>query len=243
MPEIELKPLPFEEAIEAFRELLPLTPDEFYAIADEARALAFTVSHVMQMDVLVDMHNAIEKAISEGETLADFRNRIDEIFETRGWTAPPDFTPWRLETIFRTNVQTAYTTGRYKQMVAQKGAFPFWEYDAVNDSRTRPSHAALDGKIFPADDPFWDTWYPPNGYNCRCGVNPVSKHEAGDEKIETDDPTGQLIEPVDPVTGEKMPARQLLPDPGWDHNPAKQRWQPDLNKYPPELRAQFEGER
>jgi len=166
MPEIELKPLPFEEAIEAFKDLLTLTPDEFYAIADEARALAFTVSHVIQMDVLVDMHAAVEKAIAEGETLADFRDRIDDIFETRGWTAPPDFTPWRMETIFRTNVQTAYTTGRYKQMVAQKEAFPYWEYDAVNDSRTRPTHAALDGKIFPADHPFWDTWYPPNGYNC-----------------------------------------------------------------------------
>jgi len=161
--------------------------------------------------------------------------------ETRGWAAPADLTPWRMETIFRTNVQTSYTTGRYKQMVDQKDAFPFWEYDAVNDSRTRPSHAALDGKIFPADHPFWDTWYPPNGYNCRCGVNPVSKHEAENETIETEDPTNSLIEPIDPVTGEKMPARQLIPDQGWDHNPAKQRWQPDLKKYPKELRDQFES--
>lgn len=162
---IELKPLPFDEAIEAFKGQVPLTPDEFYALADEARALGFTVARVMQMDVLVDIHGAVDKAIKEGETLADFRNRMDEIFETRGWTAPPEFTPWRIETIFRTNVQTAYSTGRYKQMVDQKEHFPFWEYDAVNDARTRPEHAALDGKVFPADHPFWDTWYPPNGYN------------------------------------------------------------------------------
>jgi len=241
LPIENLKPLPFEEAIEAFKGLLPMTADEFYALTEEARAAAFTVAGVARMDVLMDMHNAIEKAISEGETLADFRNRFDDIMETRGWAAPADLTPWRMETIFRTNVQTSYTTGRYKQMVDQKDAFPFWEYDAVNDSRTRPSHAALDGKIFPADDPFWDTWYPPNGYNCRCGVNPVSKHEAENETIETEDPTNSLIEPIDPVTGEKMPARQLIPDQGWDHNPAKQRWQPDLKKYPKELRDQFES--
>ena len=39
-----------------------------------------------------------------------------------------------------------------------------------------------------------------------------------------------------------MPARPLLADPGWDHNPAKMTWKPDLSKYPPELRAQFEEE-
>jgi SPP1 gp7 family putative phage head morphogenesis protein len=241
MPEIELKPLPFEEAIEAFKGLVPLTPDEFYALAEEARALAFTVSRVMRMDVLVDMHGAADAAISEGETLADFRNRLDDIFEARGWAAPPEMTPWRLETIFRTNVQTAYTTGRYKQMIDQVEAFPYWEYDAVNDARTRPTHAALDGKIFPADHPFWDIWYPPNGYNCRCGVNPV--HRSEEVTVETEDPTNGLIEPIDPATGNRMPARPLIPDPGWGHNPAKERWHPDLEKYPPELRAHFEEER
>lgn len=238
MPELELTPLPFEEAIEAFKGLLPMTAGEFYALAEEARAAAFTVAGVSRMDILVDMHAAIDKAIEAGETLVDFRNRVDDIFQARGWAAPEGFTPWRMETIFRTNVQTAYSTGRYKQMVEQKEAFPNWEYDAVNDSATRPSHAALDGKIFPADHPFWDTWYPPNGYNCRCGVNPVHKGE--DVTVETEDPTGGLIEPIDPVTGNKLPARPLLADKGWDHNPAKQRWQPDLDKYPPELRAQFE---
>jgi len=236
---IELKPLPFEEAIEAFKGTVPMTPEGFYALADEARAAAFMVSGVTRMDILVDFHNAVGKAITDGETLADFRNRVDNIFEARGWSAPVDMTPWRLETIFRTNVQTAYQTGRYKQMVDQKDAFPYWEYDAVNDSRTRPSHAALDGKIFAADHPFWDTWYPPNGYNCRCGVNPVHKYEAEGLEIETEDPTGGLIEPIDPVTGNKMPARPLIPDPGWGHNPAKSRWQPDLNKYPNELAKQF----
>jgi len=72
-------------------------------------------------------------------------------------------------------------------------------------------------------------------------VNPVHRSVAEAEglEIETEDPTNGLIEPVDPVTGEKMPARQLIPDPGWDHNPAKERWQPDLGKYPEELREAF----
>lgn len=38
------------------------------------------------------------------------------------------------------------------------------------DRRVRPSHAILDGKVYPADHEFWATHYPPNGFRCRCGV-------------------------------------------------------------------------
>jgi len=238
---IILEPLPFDEAIAFFSDKLAMTPEEFYALVEEIRARAFTVARATSMDVIMDVHGAVEKAIESGETLVDFKKRLSDIMESRGWEG---LTPWHAETVFRNNVQTAYSTGRYKQMIDQVDQFPYWEYDAVNDSATRPTHAALDGKIFPADHPFWDTWYPPNGHRCRCSVNPVHKYVAEEEglKIETEDPTGKLIKPVDPVTGKEMPARSLMPDKGWDHNPAKHVWEPDLSKYPAELRGQFERE-
>ena len=221
---ISLEPLPFEEAIDYFADLLAITPDEYAALSKAAQAQAFTVSRVTGMDVIMDMHKAIEKAIAEGETITMFQGRIKDIMAARGWEG---LTPWHLDTIFRNNVQTAYNVGRYKQMIEQTDRFPYWEYDAVNDSRTRPSHASLDGKIFASNHPFWDTWYPPNGHNCRCGVNPVHEHVVEEEnlKIETEDPI------------------DIAPDPGFDHNPAKEPWEPDLKKYPPEMRKQFEGER
>jgi SPP1 gp7 family putative phage head morphogenesis protein len=199
------------------------------------------VGGVARMDLCEGIHKAVLAAIEDGETLADFQGRVGEIFQAQGFTAAEEgFGAWRMETIFRTNIQTAYNVGRYNQMKDMKDEFPYWEYDAVNDSNTRPEHAALDGKVFPTDDPFWDTWYPPNGYNCRCGVNPVHKYAAEEEglKIETDDPTGKLIEPID-AAGNKLPARPLMPDPGFATNPAKQSWQPDLGKYPDELRKQY----
>ena len=238
----ELTPLPFKEAIVFWADKLALTGDEFSALADAARARAFTVAGTARMDVIMDVRSAVEKALTDGETLADFKGRLSDIMETRGWEG---LTPWHMETMFRTNVQTAYAVGRHDQMSAQTETFPYWEYDAVNDAATRPEHAALDGMVFPADHPFWNTWYPPNGYNCRCSVNPVHRAVAEDEglKVETEDPTGTLIEPKDPVTGQKLPARMLMPDPGWDHNPAKREWEPDLSKYPEALRSQFEKER
>ena len=67
---------------------------------------------------------------------------------------------------------------------------PYWQYDAVNDSHTRPSHLAMDGRVFPADSPVWDTWYPPNGFRCRCTVTTLSARQVKERglKVETEAP-------------------------------------------------------
>ena len=49
------------------------------------------------------------------------------------------------------------------------------QYRTANDDRVRPQHAALHGVTLPISDPFWKTYYPPNGWNCRCTVVQVRK--------------------------------------------------------------------
>lgn len=43
-------------------------------------------------------------------------------------------------------------------------------YVTVGDGQVRPEHVLLEGTTKPKTDPFWDTYYPPNGYRCRCYV-------------------------------------------------------------------------
>lgn len=75
--------------------------------------------------------------------------------------------PFRLETIFRTNLNQAYTAGRLAQIEHPDVApvFQWLQYNAIMDSRVRPEHAAMNGKVFRRDDPIWKTWTPPNGFN------------------------------------------------------------------------------
>lgn len=49
------------------------------------------------------------------------------------------------------------------------------QYRTVGDSHVRPEHAALHGVTLPMSDPFWQEYYPPNGWNCRCSVTQVRK--------------------------------------------------------------------
>ncbi len=49
------------------------------------------------------------------------------------------------------------------------------QYRTQRDKRVRPEHAALDRVTLPMSDPFWEEFYPPNGWNCRCTVVQVRK--------------------------------------------------------------------
>ena len=52
----------------------------------------------------------------------------------------------------------------------------YLQYRTARDERVRSSHRPLDRITLPADDPFWDEFFPPNGWNCRCNVVQVGKN-------------------------------------------------------------------
>lgn len=212
----------------------PGTP--FSEAIDYFNAKAFTISGVTHADLLSAIKQELVSAMETGALLDDFRKSVDTLFARYGFDP---LHPFRIETIFRTNVQVAYQGGRYRQMIepAVAAALPYWRYVAVMDGSTRPEHAALHGKIYRFDHEFWKTWYPPNGFRCRCTVSAVSSRtiDKNGWEVETEDLTGSLIEPIDPATGVKMPARPLMPDPGWQFNPAETAWVPDMSRYDSEL--------
>lgn len=57
----------------------------------------------------------------------------------------------------------------------QDGDRYYLQYRTQHDDKVRPEHAALDRVTLPIDDPFWEEYYPPNGWNCRCTVVQVRK--------------------------------------------------------------------
>ncbi len=61
------------------------------------------------------------------------------------------------------------------ELYAEDGDRYNLQYRTAGDDRVRPEHAALDGVTLPMDDPFWEEYYVPNGWNCRCSVVQVRK--------------------------------------------------------------------
>lgn len=220
MTEVKPRALKYKAAVEFWQSKIKLSPGEFNKLSDEAQMKAFAVSGIAKGDELETVFNALAQAVEGNIGFEDFKKQCGDIFAKRGWTGVK---AWRVDNIFRTNVQSAYMAGRWKQASAAAALRPYGQYSAVKDSRSRPLHYALHGVVYPLDHEFWDTWWPLNGFRCRCNVKTLSESQVKKRglKVSTEDITGKLIEPVDPKTGNKMPARPLMPDPGFKFHPGK----------------------
>lgn len=197
---------------------------------EEAHIKAFTVSKAMKLDILSDIRNELQRSMEEGLSFQQFKENLKPVLKAKGWwgkvkakDVPSDFplppnidpgkevllgSPWRLRTIYRTNMSVAYQAGHYKSMVNNIKNRPYWMYNAILDSNTRPSHRALHGKVFRADDPIWDKIYPPNDWNCRCSVIPLDDDDLKEMNLKVSRGNNELI-------------NELNPGEGWDYNPGK----------------------
>ncbi len=86
----------------------------------------------------------------------------------------------------RASAQASVEFARFRQ---DAHLFPNLRYATAGDERVRRAHALLDGIIKPVNDPFWDQYFPPNGYGCRCDV--IQTLEA-EEETDIEVPPGEV---------------------------------------------------
>lgn len=216
-----------EEALKYWESKISVPDYVAKEMAENAKARAFYVTGLAQRDQVELVRKAIGEALENGETFTSFRDRINEIIGNGGWH------DHRIENIFRTNMQTAYSVGRYSEQTRLKDVFPYWQYVAIEDKRTRPSHVVLNGLVYPADHEFWNTNYPPNGFRCRCGVQSLTAKQVERKGLPIEKEMPKAMMYTDPKT--KMEYHVAFPgaDPGFRNNAGKD-WMSgiDLKKYP-----------
>lgn len=220
--EAEFKGTPFQEAIDFFQSKVRVPTRAYTDLMNQAHSRAFMVAGAMRDDLLCDLQEAIGKAFTAGNTLADFRNDFDNIVAKYGW-AYKGGRNWRTRVIYDTNIRTAFSAGHWQQMQATKRMRPYGRYTHGQSLHPREQHLAWDGKIVPLDDPWWNYRWPPNGWGCKCSVVSVSErelerngwtveHPEADEtiKVMVNTPDGPLeVETVEGV------------DPSFAYNPGK----------------------
>ncbi len=208
--------LPFEAAISFFRQKFNVPTKHWRQVYVAAHAHSFMVAGASSRALLGDFRSAVDKAIAEGTTLAEFRSDFDAIVERHGWSHTGGRN-WRSRVIFETNIRSAYAAGRYHQMTlpGTLEAFPFWQYNHSGSNHPRQNHLSWDGLVLRANDPFWSTNYPPNGWGCGCFPTVVSN-----SGLARQGKTGPDHSPDLRQLGTDVP---LGVDPGFEWNPG-QRW-------------------
>nr|WP_255491191.1 phage minor head protein [Dysgonomonas sp. 520] len=100
----------------------------------------------------------------------DFRAAVEEL----GYKYNVDW----LQTEYQTAVASATAAARWVEYENEADIFPMLQYQTVGDSRVRASHQLLDGITRHVNDDFWETYYPPNGWNCRCEAIQLPESDA-----------------------------------------------------------------
>lgn len=225
--------LPFDEAIAFFKGKTRVGTEHWTDVWRTAHSHAFMVAGAATDALLEDFQKSITKALEQGTTLAEFRRDFDDIVQRHGWshTGAPG---WRSRIIYETNLATAYSAGRYAQMTDPDvlETYPYWQYQHSGSSHPRLQHLAWNGLTLRADDPFWESHYPPNGWRCGCSARPVG--EAGLRRMGKSGPdTAPPLETRpwrNPHTGTVHEVPVGI-DPGFDYNPGKA-WQEGADALP-----------
>ena len=202
-------------------------PMEVYKeLEKKSEARAFSVSHYASAEVLNQFLRELVDAVEDGTTYDTFLENMNTFLERNGYTA---VNPWHASVIFETNVQTAYNAGHYETMQKAKKYRPYWQYKTAGDGRVRETHAAMQDKVYAADDPIWNVWYTPNGYRCRCTVVSLTEEQVKRMGLE--------VSSKPPTSLTEFGDIPVFPDKGFSNNPATTPWRPDMSEFDKTLKS------
>lgn len=136
------------------------TPD--FKTLEKLTENVFKFSASKNYNTLRDMTNALIGPDGTIRTFDEFRTVVDHMNAKYNHT-------W-LRTEYNQAVASSQNAARWTDYGKHADKNPFLQYQAVMDANTRAEHAALHGVIKRYDDEFWDKYYPPNGWGCRCEV-------------------------------------------------------------------------
>lgn len=172
---------PFKEAVSFFLNKRPLPSNRWSDLQRNEHDHAFVVAGMTNMSMVEDMQKLVAKQLRDGISYNEFKAHFKDFVQHTGWLEGKSdkYIAWRSKLIFETNLSMSYAAGREIQArePAYKKAFPYREYRHSGAENYRPEHKAWDKKVLRADDPFWKTHTPPNGWHCKCTWLPVSERE------------------------------------------------------------------
>jgi SPP1 gp7 family putative phage head morphogenesis protein len=74
---------------------------------------------------------------------------------------------------FQLATRSATMAVEWERLKETADLLPNLRYVTVGDKRVREAHKKMDGIVVPMNDPYWDLFYPPNGWGCRCTIEPT----------------------------------------------------------------------
>lgn len=244
-PAFTFSPAPPPDASAYFRDKNLRPAFRWTEVWGQEHAHAFTVAKATQLDVLTAIRDSLQRAIDEGRPYKAWAKDLKPELQRLGWWGVKDVadpatgevkpaqlgSPRRLRTIYDANLRTARAAGQWERAQRTKAVLPYFAYRLGPSIHHRPEHEAREGMIAPVDDPIWNSWYPPNGWGCKCWLEQLTRTQAdaqggpsdlGDLGDGGELPTREYRRRRDDGTVERVRVPKGI-DPGWAGNPGRNR--------------------
>jgi hypothetical protein len=143
-----------------------------------------TVAWVDSENLVQAVYDRLVKAIATGGTVADWKASVNEAFQKSGFTHPmgggAELAPWHLETIFQTNVLSAYGAANWDMLHHPdvQGLFPMYQIVGGRMAHTCAICDDLEGVKLPSNDDFWLTHWPPFHFRCAHSILALDQEKA-----------------------------------------------------------------
>jgi len=141
---------------------------------------SFYIKGVIGDTLLSKIKNTLLTHLETGESLKETMLKVEKIYQpyigTEIISDALQTTPYRIETMIRTNTTGAFNRGRVAMSYDEdlKDYIIAYQFSAVMDDRTTDICTELDGKIIRKDDPDFDRFVPPQHFNCRSILVPIT---------------------------------------------------------------------
>lgn len=166
----DVENLPYAEAVEYLKKRDVIKKVDYNKLSDKMRFRAFTASRIADGDLLKRINSELIKNVNDGKGLKDFLSLTKtDILDKVGMGAGGQ--GWYWETVYRTNVQTAYNTGRMMGFEEDKPLA--LHFVGIEDARQTDVCHSLSNVIRPYDDPLWEKYIPPLHFGCRSTVRAI----------------------------------------------------------------------
>lgn len=184
------------------RERLDFISKDFFKVK------SFKVAGKLADDAIAIISQAIANGVKGGKTFKEIEQDIYRNIGGAGYLTEEDYRKAlgeaidpnltnpqaRIDTMLRTNGFEAINEARFSYFTDPDldGFVQALEYSSILDSRTTQICQHLDGKVYPTNSEEWKSYRPPNHFNCRSILIPVT---AVDKWTKSEEPT------IDPQKG------------------------------------------
>ena len=163
----------FEAANRTLQEAI----NEGFSVKEKDPATFAMGAHLRNNVAVFSAFKAHQQGKSLEKNLFDEKGNLVSFGTFRKKSAPilKEYNVRYLKAEYYTAARGSIMAKKWLEFEKDADLFPNLLYKPSSATTPREKHKALYGIIKPINDPFWDTYMPPNGWNCQCSVTNTDK--------------------------------------------------------------------